>query len=167
MTTHDASAYRQGLLGDDSEVWNALEVLDRSRARYYASTGRGVTIGVMEGLERARLYLARVPPCIAGEGGRPAFWSAVCAMVRGFMLHPRDAEPLLHAWNAGNCPPFSSNELTATVWRCHRTHDTDYPMGYLLNAPEGARVPFRYHPPGEEGGSGLGNSRATKTTRVE
>lgn len=139
--SHDASAYRQGILGDDDEVWEDLAVLDAARERLYRRTGVYTDVGEVALLERASRYLSALPVAESGKGGRQALFRAVCAMTRGFMLHPNVADPLLQSWNRHNVPPFLASEVTRTVWRAHREEgnfstrwQTQYPLGYLLGA---------------------------------
>ncbi len=80
-------------------------------------------------IERARKYLAKMPPAIAGSGGHAATYHAALAMVRGFNLTPEQALPLMLEWNAACCPPWSEAALR------HKLSDAAKcakPAGYLL-----------------------------------
>ena len=46
-------------------------------------------------LERARKYLAKLPPSIEGQGGRKVLWDACLALARGFLLPNEQSLPLL------------------------------------------------------------------------
>ena len=61
--------------------------------------------------ERARRYLARVAPAVAGGGGHHATFRAACTLVQGFALPPDEALPLLQEWNQRCEPPWSEPEL--------------------------------------------------------
>lgn len=66
----------------------------------------------MEIDDRARRYLAALPPAIAGSGGHDATFKAACALVHGFSMDTAAALPLLRDWNGTHCtPPWSENEL--------------------------------------------------------
>lgn len=64
-----------------------------------------------ERLERARKYVAKVPPAVEGEGGdRKTF--AICAkLARGFDLTDDECMSVLVSWNAICQPPWSEEEL--------------------------------------------------------
>jgi hypothetical protein len=54
--------------------------------------------------DRARAYLAKLPPAIAGNGGHAATFAAACRLVEfGFAFE--QAAPLLAAWNETHCQP--------------------------------------------------------------
>lgn len=62
--------------------------------------------------ERARAYIAKLPPSIQGSRGSDALFAAATALVRGFSLPPEEAFPLLAEWNAAHAvPPWSVREL--------------------------------------------------------
>jgi hypothetical protein len=123
---------RQGRLGDDDQTWNELAALDDARLAHYSRTGHYKSIGDTATLERARRYLARLPPAISGQRGRAALWCAACSMVHGFELAPDEALGLLLEWNVGCSPPWTTHELQAVCWRAKRTPDRKKPSGYLL-----------------------------------
>lgn len=52
-------------------------------------------------VERARRYLAAIPPPVIGQGSDEAVFNAACRLVRGFGLPKHDAAGLLWDW-AGN-----------------------------------------------------------------
>lgn len=83
-------------------------------------------------LERARRYLAQMPPAIAGSGGHVAAFRAAAVLVRGFELSVDDAVSLLREDYNPHCePPWSDAELR------HKAEDAakadKIPLGYLLN----------------------------------
>ena len=60
---------------------------------------------------RARTYLAKLPPAIAGSGRHAATFKAACVAVE-FGLNESDAWELLCEWNATHCQPhWTENEL--------------------------------------------------------
>ncbi len=66
-------------------------------------------------LERARRYLAAVPPAIQGCGGDAHTFALVCKLVRGFALDDATALALLTEWNARCVPPWSERELITKI----------------------------------------------------
>lgn len=61
-------------------------------------------------LERARVYLATLPPGISGQGGHGATFRAACWVAR-FGLGDGDALALLEEFNRRCQPPWSQKEL--------------------------------------------------------
>lgn len=82
-------------------------------------------------LERARRYLARIDPAIAGQHGDLRTFRTCCRLVRGFALTDDEAISLLVGWN-GRCePPWSEQQL-----RDKLTHARRYgrePLGGLVS----------------------------------
>jgi hypothetical protein len=74
-------------------------------------------VSVLEPIERARRYLARVPPAIAGEHGDLHTFRVCCRLVRGFGLNIEEALMLLREWNAGCKPAWSDQELREKLRR--------------------------------------------------
>lgn len=61
--------------------------------------------------ERARAYLAKLPPAIAGTGGHVATFAAACRL-REFGLSEGDALEILSGWNLTHCAPqWSERDL--------------------------------------------------------
>jgi hypothetical protein len=61
--------------------------------------------------ERARAYLAKLPPAVAGNGGHAATFAAACRLVE-FGLSYEAALPVLCEWNGTHCqPPWSEGDL--------------------------------------------------------
>jgi hypothetical protein len=81
-------------------------------------------------LDRARRYMARVPPAIAGEHGDLHTFRVCCRLARGFGLSDRDALAVLSAWNARCQPPWSQQELLDKLRRARRYGRE--PVGALL-----------------------------------
>jgi RepB DNA-primase N-terminal domain len=61
--------------------------------------------------ERARRYLATMPPAIAGQHGDLHTFRVCCRLVRGFALSDTDALALLATWNLRCEPPWLQREL--------------------------------------------------------
>jgi hypothetical protein len=81
--------------------------------------------------ERARHYLASMPPAVSGSGGDAATYRAAVALVKGFRLSADEALPLLREWNAGCLPPWSETELRAKLASADKSKR---PPGWLLDS---------------------------------
>jgi hypothetical protein len=80
--------------------------------------------------ERARKYLAKIPPAVSGAGGHDQTFHAACVLTHGFALERGVAVTLLREWNQACRPPWSDRELE------HKIDDSlNQPgeRGYLLN----------------------------------
>lgn len=80
-------------------------------------------------IERARKYLAKIPPAIAGSGGHTATLKAAIAMVRGFNLTPEQALPLMLEWNAACSPEWTEADLRHKLTDAAKSATS---AGYLL-----------------------------------
>lgn len=81
-------------------------------------------------VERARRYLASVPPAIAGQHGDVHTFRVCCRLARGFALNDDQALHVLTDWNARCQPPWSLEELLDKLRRAARYgHE---PVGGLL-----------------------------------
>jgi KaiC/GvpD/RAD55 family RecA-like ATPase len=66
--------------------------------------------------DRARKYIAAMPPAVSGQGGHNATFAAACALVKGFGLSKDDALALLREWNTTHAQPaWSERELLHKV----------------------------------------------------
>ena len=84
--------------------------------------------------ERARKYLATVPPAISGQGGHDQTFYAACRLVQGFCLEPAPALALLREWNQTCKPPWSDHELEHKIAEALKEPGE---RGYLLNGGDG------------------------------
>jgi KaiC/GvpD/RAD55 family RecA-like ATPase len=100
--------------------------------------------------ERARRYLAKLPPAIAGQGGHNAAFRAACVLVLGFGMARETALKLMREWNQTCEPPWSERELEHKV---DSAAQQTGPRNYLRNVqPErwdSVRVP-EYRPAPEK-----------------
>lgn len=62
-------------------------------------------------IDRARRYLAAIPPAISGQGGHDQTFYAACKLLHGFALSIEEASPLLAEWNLSCQPPWNEKEL--------------------------------------------------------
>ncbi|MGE3512553.1 MAG: DNA-primase RepB domain-containing protein [Vicinamibacterales bacterium] len=80
--------------------------------------------------ERARSYLRRMPPAIAGHHGDLHTFQTCCRVVRGFALDDDQALAVLAEWNAQCQPPWTERELVQKI-RSARRNGRE-PIGGLL-----------------------------------
>jgi hypothetical protein len=83
-------------------------------------------------IERARRYLAAVPPAVTGQHGDVHTFRVCCRLVRGFALSDADALSILSEWNASCNPPWTERELRDKVTRARRYGRE--PIGGLVEA---------------------------------
>ncbi len=83
--------------------------------------------------ERARRYLAAIPPAISGMGGEAATWQAARVLILGFRLSQAEALPLLEEWNARCSPPWDPRDLLAKLRRASQYSSAR--DGWLRDAP--------------------------------
>ncbi|MGB7217952.1 MAG: DNA-primase RepB domain-containing protein [Vicinamibacterales bacterium] len=81
-------------------------------------------------IERARRYLDRVAPAIAGQHGDLHTFQVCCRIVRGFDLDEGAAVAALRQWNDRCQPPWSDRDLQAKVR--HALRYGREPFGRLL-----------------------------------
>lgn len=62
-------------------------------------------------IERARKYIAQMPPAVSGQGGHKAAFKVACVLTIGFGLARDTALALLREWNQTCQPPWSEREL--------------------------------------------------------
>src|SRR5262249_7144384 len=58
-------------------------------------------------IERARKYIATLPPAVSGQGGHNAAFRAACVLILGFCLSEHDALLLMHEFSQRCNPPWS------------------------------------------------------------
>jgi hypothetical protein len=71
-------------------------------------------------LERARRYLAALPPAVAGAHGDLHTFRVCCRLVRGFALDDSEALELLREWNARCLPPWTDVDLEQKIASARR-----------------------------------------------
>src|SRR5688572_28188866 len=90
--------------------------------------------------DRARSYLAKLPPAVSGQGGHNATLRAACELAR-FGLSDGDAMALLADWNRTHCqPPWTEPELRHK-WQSARTKVSH--ASRLVARPAAVRVTWR------------------------
>jgi hypothetical protein len=83
-------------------------------------------------LDRARRYLAAIPPAVVGHHGDVQTFRVACRLVRGFALDDDKALTLLSEWNARCRPPWQARDLVDKLSRA-RQYGRE-PIGGLLKA---------------------------------
>jgi len=81
-------------------------------------------------VERARRYLASVPPAISGHHGDVHTFRVCCRLARGFALDDEQALAVLSEWNERCQPPWTAVELLDKL-RCAALYGRE-PVGGLL-----------------------------------
>ena len=81
-------------------------------------------------VERARRYLASVPPAISGRHGDVHTFRVCCRLTRGFALEEDQALAVLSEWNQRCEPPWTAAELVDKLRRAARYGRE--PIGGLL-----------------------------------
>lgn len=81
-------------------------------------------------IDRARRYLASVPPAISGQHGDVHTFRVCCRLTRGFALDDEQALQVLAEWNTRCQPPWSEAELLDKLRRAARYGRE--PVGGLL-----------------------------------
>lgn len=80
--------------------------------------------------DRARRYIAAIPPAVAGQHGDVATFRVCCRLVRGFDLDEDQALSVLAEWNHACEPPWSERDLRAKLQAARRYGRE--PVGGLL-----------------------------------
>jgi hypothetical protein len=84
-------------------------------------------------VSRARIYLAKMPSAVSGEGGHNATLAAARVLVRGFALSDDEAFDILAADYNPRCePPWAEWELWHKIKSAREC--STIPLGYLLDA---------------------------------
>lgn len=89
--------------------------------------------------ERARKYIAAIPPAVAGNHGDAATFRVCCRLVRGFALSDDDALAVMDAWNEACCPPWSEAELRAKLAAARR-YGREAVGGLIIGRPQPGRI---------------------------
>jgi hypothetical protein len=77
-------------------------------------------LGYRSAAARARAYLSRVPPAVAGDHGDLHTFQTCCRVVRGFALDDDEALAVLAEWNARCQPPWTERELREKIRSARR-----------------------------------------------
>lgn len=85
-------------------------------------------------IDRARAYLASMPPSISGSNGHSALFAAARVLVSGFELSDADALALLNDYNGRSQPAWDERDLKRKIEQAGNVESTK-PRGWLLAAP--------------------------------
>jgi hypothetical protein len=77
--------------------------------------------GRADRLERARRYVAAIPPAVSGQQGDLATFQVCCRLVRGFALTDDEALMAIREWNAACRPAWSDSELRSKLASARRS----------------------------------------------
>ena len=87
----------------------------------------------MTPLQRAALWLSKVPPAVSGQSGHSATYTAAVGLVHGFQLSEGDSLGLLSSWNQSCQPPWTDRELIHKIREAgSKSHSK--PAGHLLQS---------------------------------
>lgn len=105
------------LPGTPSEIYPRQSELDALMAEHWpAEQPREVDfLSSTAVVERARAYMAKYPPAVAGQGGHNHTFRAACVLVKGFELNEAEAMSVLSHWNFGCNPPWTDKELAHKI----------------------------------------------------
>jgi|694.fasta_scaffold90268_1 hypothetical protein len=81
-------------------------------------------------IDRARAYIAKMPPAIAGQRGHDATFKAAISLVKGFKLDEQNAMSLMAEYNHLCQPPWEPRDLLRKVQEA--ANSTEVKEGYLL-----------------------------------
>jgi hypothetical protein len=87
-------------------------------------------------VERARLYVSKMPAAVSGQNGHGATFHVACVLVQGFGLSPSQAMPLLEEYNLRCEPTWSTRELTHKLEGAEKAFRADQGRGYLAKGME-------------------------------
>ncbi|WP_050030978.1 hypothetical protein [Verrucomicrobium sp. BvORR034] len=116
---------------DGEGEWAADRAMDRDRR--------------MSALDRAALYLSKMPVAVSGQSGHATTFKAASALVWGFDLDPEESLPLLLQWNQGCQPPWTERDLRHKLRSASTTPHPNRERGHLLYQ-EREWEPHRYRP---------------------
>lgn len=82
-------------------------------------------------IERARLYVSKMPAAVSGQNGHGATFHVACVLVQGFGLSPAQAMPLMEEFNLRCEPPWTTKELEHKLNGANKAFKGDRGAGYL------------------------------------
>jgi len=86
----------------------------------------------MQLIARARRYIERMDPAIAGSGGHDRTFAVAAVLLHGFAFDRETALALLTEWNGTHCrPPWSERELIHKIDSA-LARPSEKPRGYLI-----------------------------------
>jgi hypothetical protein len=82
-------------------------------------------------IARARAYVDKMPPAVAGQHGHTATFKVAVALVHGFGLSESDAMPIMEEYSSRCSPPWKREELEHKVRSAAQHATVGKPHGYL------------------------------------
>jgi RecA-family ATPase len=104
-------------------------------------TSPSVSAGPLDLIERARRYLAKMPPAVSGQHGHDQTFAVACTLVQGFGLAVADAAPLFAEYNARCSPPWSEPDLAHKLTDADRAASPTEGRGHLARSTSGPSSP--------------------------
>ncbi len=105
-----------GSPAEPQECQVQIDILAKIHFRESSTNGHALTVQPATGVcERARKYLAKIPPAVSGQGGHDQTFYAACVLCLGFNLATDEAFALLSEWNQACVPPWNERELRHKV----------------------------------------------------
>jgi hypothetical protein len=89
-------------------------------------------------LDRARLFVSKMPAAVSGSNGHGATFHVACVLVQGFDLSLPDAMVVLEEYNARCLPPWSTQELQHKLEGAEKAPGLKRKSGHVL--PRGCLV---------------------------
>ncbi len=86
---------------------------------------------------RARAYVAKMPPAIAGQHGHDATFKVALALVHGFGLSEEDAMPIMEEYSNKCTPPWTRKELEHKLNSAAQQARSGKPRGHLRATQHG------------------------------
>lgn len=90
--------------------------------------------------DRARQYVAKIPPSVSGHGGHDQTFQVALALVHGFCLTEAAAWTILCEYNNRCEPPWSERELRHKIASAHNPRRHSKPRGYLISSTIAPKV---------------------------
>ena len=87
--------------------------------------------GKMTLFDRARAYVASMPPGISGQGGHQATFKVASALIHGFALSEEQAWPIFCEFNSRCSPPWNERELRHKLASAFNLTRHSKPRGHL------------------------------------
>ena len=87
----------------------------------------------MDPFDRARAYVAKIPPAISGQGGHSRTFHVACVLMHGFTLDIEEAVTVFQEYNHRCEPPWKDSQLRHKLLDALKT-PSSRPQGYLLKA---------------------------------
>jgi KaiC/GvpD/RAD55 family RecA-like ATPase len=128
------------LAGQEHEPQPRQEALEWLQDTYWPTTPAASSPAAVDFrseaavVDRARKYIAKMPPAISGQGGHNTTFHVACVLVLGFGLPEDCALALLREYNQTCNPPWSERELQHKISQAARQNGE---RNYLRNtSPE-------------------------------